>query len=108
MGEVEGGEVEVEGATEEAPAEEEGNWEVEQQPVSTTPGRYKGRIFQVGGKTGNMLVQNRMLTEYYGGKEAMVLSSEYPNVKMNDLLCFDIIEREGQRPLATNVSVIED
>lgn len=70
-------------------------------------GRNKGRIIKIGAKTGNMLIQNRGLTEQYG-QEVVVRSSDWPKLEMRDLISFDVEVREGQRPLAIQVMKVED
>lgn len=66
---------------------------------------FKGIVYQVGGKTGNSLVKNYRVLERFG-QEAVIIKAHFPDVNLHDRVLFEVTEREGQRPLATNVKVI--
>jgi len=67
--------------------------------------RHKGLIFQVGGKTGNMLIRCFPVLQAYGS-EAVIIKAQYPDCKLGDRVVFQAVAREGQRPLATEVKVV--
>eukprot|EP00418_Pyrodinium_bahamense_P012200 CAMPEP_0179122832 /NCGR_PEP_ID=MMETSP0796-20121207/57987_1 /TAXON_ID=73915 /ORGANISM="Pyrodinium bahamense, Strain pbaha01" /LENGTH=289 /DNA_ID=CAMNT_0020821463 /DNA_START=29 /DNA_END=898 /DNA_ORIENTATION=+ len=89
------------------PGEEPRESEAQSQVQGTISNQiYAGLVHRVGPKTGNLLIKSGLVTERYG-MEAMILNgSNRAGAQVCDKVTFKVIEREGQRPLATSVRIV--